>query len=262
MALLSAVVTLSTGEPLLAQTPLKESCGSFDHSHVKWNLLLRKHVSDGFVNYRSLKLKSEHDKLKSYLGELSALCLKDYEKFSELQKISFWINVYNASMVELVLRNYPLKSVRSIGFLPLAAFRKRFIPIHMFGYKDMSLGEVENKFLRKKFVEPRIHFALVCASKSCPKLRSKAYVATDLHLQLEKATHDFLSDPKKNFFDTKSNILHLSKIFSWYDSDFGKNKAERLKWIKRYLPKNTQKEMGSKEIRFDFLNYDWSLNGE
>lgn len=220
-------------------------------SHTVWDGLLKKHVSaDGWVSYKGFLKDSTI--LNQYLGQLSSE--PPTEKWSENEKLSFWINAYNAFTIKLVIDNYPLESIKDI---------KRGIPfvnsvwdIEFFkiGGEKMTLNKIEHSILRKQFDEPRIHFAIVCASKSCPKLLNEAYVAIRLEDQLQTQALDFLNDKSKNQLSKEE--FKLSAIFNWFKGDFTENST-----LEAYVSALAGIESRSK-VRVSYLEYDWSLNGE
>src|SRR5262252_7108738 len=152
--------------PLLAALLV---CAPFDASHGAWSALLARRVSDGWVDYAGWK-RADQPALESYLARLEQIDRSCFDRFSNAERLAFWINAYNAYTVRIILDHYPVKSIRSIGLLPMAAFRTSFIrlPAHRGG--SLSLGELENEILRREFHEPRVHFAINCASRSCPAL--------------------------------------------------------------------------------------------
>ena len=154
----------------------------------------------------------------------------------------------------------PIESIRDIGFLPGAAWRKNFIPFDALEGRTISLGHIEHGILRKRFQEPRIHFAINCASKSCPQLRREPYRATHLHTQLEDAARMFLRDTTKNRFDASKRVLRLSAIFDWFEDDFETTAVDVKTYVLRYLPERTSQDAAHKSVDVEYLDYDWSLN--
>ncbi len=247
------------GEP--AGPAVGDACGLFDHRHSRWSSLLRTYVADGNVDYSGLKARGQAD-LNGYLQELQSVCRGHYDQWSREQKLAFWINAYNAYTVRLVLDHYPLKSIRSIGFLPMAAFREQFIPMQSLRGRKLSLNDLEHEILRKEFDEPRIHFGIVCASKSCPPLKSEAYRSSDLDRQLDEAARFFLRNEQYNRFDAAKRTLHLSSIFKWFREDFEKAAGSLPEFVARYADETTASAIRSGGVKLDFLDYDWSLNGK
>ena len=208
--------------------------------HHRWNNDLKKYVSNnGNVNY---KLWNENkSNLDAYINLLSKFPPED--KSSKSHKISFWINAYNALTVKLILSNYPLNSIKEINSpWKTKCFKSRGV--------NYSLDDIEHKILRK-LNEPRIHFAINCASKSCPKLLNEAYTEKKLNNQLNEVTISFLNDNSKNKLD--ENKSAISKIFLWYGSDFGSKKM-MLDFISRYSKINIQRS------KLNYLPYNWELN--
>jgi hypothetical protein len=217
-------------------------------SHQIWSDLLEKFVSStGKVNYQGFI--SDSIKLSAYLAVLSSN--PPATSWTEAQQLAYWINVYNAFTVKLILDNYPLKSIKDISDgLPMinSPWDIKFFKI---GGTLFDLNTVEHEILRKKFAEPRIHFAINCASVSCPNLRNEAYTAEKLEAQLEAQADDFINDPNKNLINDKES--QLSKVFDWFKSDFTK-KGNLTSFIQKYRPMlNTNNPV-------EYLQYNWALN--
>jgi hypothetical protein len=227
----------------------------FDLEHGAWNSLLQRYVSDGRVAYAALQQEARAP-LEAYLEELSATRAINYEKWSRNERLAFWINAYNAYTVKLIVDHYPISSIRKIGFLG-GAFRRRFIPMPGLKGEVISLNDIENGTLRADFREPRIHFALVCASVGCPALRNEAYRTPDLDRQLNEQARLFLSDTSKNRFDPVTNTLHLSPIFDWFRADFEAVAESVTAYVARYLGDPRISKPG---VKIKYTEYDWSLS--
>ena len=237
-----------------------DTCALFDQEHSAWTGLLRRYVRDGVVDYAGWRRDGQQG-LDGYLGSLQSVCRGHYDTWSQTQKLAFWINAYNAYTVRLILNHYPLKSIRDIGVLPGAPFREDFIPMKKLRGGTISLNDIEHEILRKEFREPRIHFAIVCASKSCPALRSEAYRAAALDRQLDDAARGFLRDTTRNRFDAAARTLWLSAIFDWFDDDFEHAAGSVPAFVARYTDEPTARAIRDGGVRVEFLDYDWSLNG-
>ena len=212
---------------------------NFDHS--LWTSILQKHVSsDGHVDYKAIK--SNPTNLDLYLTSFSKSIPND--NWTKNETLAFWINAYNAFTIKLIIDNYPVKSIKDIK----KPWDRSFIKI---GNETMSLNHIEHDILRK-MNDPRIHFAIVCASVSCPKLQNKAYIPSKLDIQLSEATTEFLSDTSKNTIS--KNSLELSKIFQWFSKDF-KQYGSLISFLNQY----TQIEI-SKDAKVKFKDYNWDLN--
>lgn len=243
--LTSAAGIGSQGQPIKTvgdkiTSAMAHSVVNVDHS--PWDKLLKKHVNDaGFVNYRGFK--TEQDKLEAYLTYLSKIIPN--EEWSVQELLAYYINLYNAATVELILQNHPIKSIKDIN----GAFTKNFIKI---GDKKLSLNAIENGVLRK-MNEPRIHFAINCASYSCPKLKNEAYTAAKINEQLDAATREFINS---DLNEITPNNPKFSRIFSFYTSDF---KVDGKKDLIGFINKYSNIKMNPK-TRYTFKKYNWSLN--
>jgi hypothetical protein len=229
-----------------------QQAGTEPVSHQIFDELLMKYVnSEGDVDYKGLK--TDRARLKEYLKLLSDNPPNDVQ-WSREEKLAYWINVYNAFTLELVLEHYPVESIKDIGSKIQIPFVNtpwdiKFIKI---GDKEYDLNNIEHNIIRKVFNEPRIHFAVNCASFSCPKLRNEAYTGEKLEKQLNDQTINFLNDSDKN--QITQERLSLSKIFSWYGGDFT-NGQSKIEFIQQF----TEVEI-SPDAKIDYLEYDWSLN--
>lgn len=209
--------------------------------HEDWNTLLQKYVSEnGNVDYEGFK--NEHEKLLSYFKALNQTLSKETD--SKAHTLAFWINTYNAFTIDLVLRHYPIKSIKDIK----NPWDQRYWKL---GEKWYNLNDIEHNILRK-MNEPRIHFAIVCASISCPKLQNEAFTASHLELQLTTATKDFLSDDTRN--SISASHLELSKIFQWFSKDFKQNRS-----LINFLNQYTDIEISAKAKK-SYKDYNWNLN--
>ena len=218
-------------------------------SHQQWDKLVKKYVNEaGMVNYKGFqKDKSEFD---AYLKTLSDNAPQ--KNWDEKDQIAYWINAYNAFTIDLILQHYPVKSIKDIGgkiYKINTAWDIKFIKI---GGEKYDLNNIEHKFLRRKFDDPRIHFAIVCASMSCAKLRREAYTGDKLEAQLEDQGKDFLNDKSKN--NITADKAQLSKYFSWYKGDFTK-KGSLTDFINKY-----SKTKITDNTKISSLDYNWSLN--
>lgn len=210
-------------------------------SHKQWDVLLKKHVdNEGNVDYKNFKKDSTA--LNIYLDHLADNSPTD--DWSKNETVAYYINIYNAGTIKLIVDNYPVKSIKDIK----NPWLKKRIRI---GDREWSLGGIEYKILRK-IGEPRMHFAINCASYSCPKLLNEAYTSGNIESQLQTVTIDFLKDTKRNRIT--QNRVQLSKIFKWYHKDFTKN-SSLIAYINTLSGKNI-----SNTIKIEYLEYDWTLN--
>jgi hypothetical protein len=232
--------------------PAPREEGTTPPSHELWTELLKKHVNEqGMVDYEGFV--RDRQQLQQYLNQLSNTP-PDPDTWPEEEQLAYWINAYNAFTVQLIADNYPLESIEELHptlNIPTinTVWHKKFFEI---GGQESSLDEIEHQILRKQFEEPRIHFAIVCASYSCPPLRREAYTARALDSQLEEQAVRFINDPKRNKLQGKR--AQLSKIFQWFEGDFTKN-GSLLAFLNRYAKKELQPA-----AEISYLEYDWKLN--
>jgi hypothetical protein len=264
LLLLTALFGLLLGSSVSAQT--------FDQTHAEFGVLLKKHVSwqregvTSAVDYAGVK--KDRAALQAYTQKLAAVKQAEYAQWSRADQQAFLINAYNAYTLELIVESYPkLKSIKDLGSLISSPWSKARYPL--LG-KPRSLDNIEHDMLRgaKEFNEPRIHFAVNCASIGCPALRPEAFTGSKLSEQLEDQTKRFLKDRTRNRFDKKSQTLYLSSIFDWYEQDFQKGylgAANLDAFLARYAGSlglsNAEKQaLLNGEIDIDFTDYDWRLN--
>jgi hypothetical protein len=218
-------------------------------SHKTWDILLHKNVNEnGLVNYQQFIIDSNI--LNTYLDTLRQH--PPQKNWTKHEEMAYWINAYNAYTVQLIIRNYPVKSIKDIGgslYKVNTAWDIKFIKI---GDETLDLNNIEHQKLRKQFDDARIHFAIVCASMSCPILLNEAYMPEILDAQLEKAGKLFLADITRN--DIRANPPAISMLFKWYKMDFTKNQS-----LVAFL--NTYSTVQFDEAtNFEHLNYNWDLN--
>ena len=231
----------------------KASFDRFDHK--PWDTLLKKYVDkDGLVNYRALKASTQDMAvLDQYLQQLSSAAPE--VKATKEGTLAFWINAYNAVTLRGMLHEYPTKSIKNHTKLSYNIWKDLLLYV---GGKPYSLDDMEHKVLRK-MSEPRIHFAVVCASIGCPRLLNEAYVGEKVEEQLELNARDFFSRPAH--FRNKGSQLGLSSILKWYGDDFGRNQSEQLQSYARWLPtKQAQRLAQSGRASVSYLEYDWAIN--
>ncbi|MBZ9787096.1 DUF547 domain-containing protein [Psychroflexus sp. CAK57W] len=215
------------------------------HQHQQWNQLLETYVdADGNVNYKAFKQNEK--RLDAYLSLLNEN--PPDKSWTQAQKKAYLINAYNAYTVKLIIDNYPLESIRDIGGFFSNPFSTEFAKI---GRKAYSLDDIEKGMLLK-MGDPRVHFAVNCASESCPKLADEAYVASKLDEQLNAAARSFVNSNKNKLSRTD---VELSKIFKWYASDFETDGNSVIKFINSYSDENI-----SENASVSYLSYSWKLN--
>jgi len=232
---------LHSNAPTSRNTKICASNIELPLDHSNWNKLLQKHVDNmGNVDYKGFT--KDVAALQNYLDYLANN--RPVNEAPKPEKLAYYINLYNAATVKLIIDNYPTTSIKDIK----NPWGKDIVHI---GNETISLGDLEHKILRK-MDEPRIHFAINCASYSCPKLLNTAFTAVNLEKLLEHMAIDFINDPKRNVL-TKEKAA-LSEIFNWYKNDFTE-KGSLVDYINKYASiKITSK------TKISYLNYNWALN--
>lgn len=238
--------TIETFETIAESTTEPETTEvvSAAPSHSAFNALLKKYVSaSGKVNYEGFK--TEKSKLVAYTQMLSST--PPQSSWSKNDKLAYWINVYNAFTIKLILDKWPVNSIMDIN-----GGKAWDLKVAKVGTKTYSLNEVENSVIRPTFKEPRIHFAVNCAAVSCPKLLNEAYEGSTLNAQLEKSSKYFVNNTSKNKLSATS--VQISKIFEWYGDDFKAGGG-----IIAFLNKYSSVKINS-NAKISYLEYKWPLN--
>ncbi|WP_422382430.1 DUF547 domain-containing protein [Marinicellulosiphila megalodicopiae] len=223
--------------------------------HSSWQALLDQYLNSedpsgiNRFNYSmvSKKDKQSLEKYINYLQTIQPATLNQNEQFS------YWINTYNAVTVNLILDKYPVDSIKEIRFLtsPFGPWDKNIIKV---SGEKLSLNDIEHNILRPKFKDPRIHFAVNCASLGCPNLQPIAFTASNIETLLEQSAHEFMNHPRGVL--VQNNQITLSKIFEWYADDFGQNEPDVLNYVAQYYAKPELLKNGS-SVQY---KYDWDLN--
>jgi hypothetical protein len=264
---------------LAAVLALAPAARAFDHSHAAWDALLKRHVKlvDGgkASQVRYAQLAKDRAALEAYLAELSKVGEAEFRGWPRTEQVAFLVNAYNALTVQLILTKYPdLRSIRDLGnVLFNSPWKRRFFTL--LG-REMHLDEIEHGLLRKPgaYDEPRVHFAVNCASVGCPMLREEAYVASRLDEQLEEQARRFLADRTRNRFNPQSGRLEVSEIFRWFREDWTSGYRgiggagpvhSREQYFARYADlladaPGHRRLVAEGRAPIAHLDYDWSLN--
>lgn len=238
--------------------------------HQQWQALVSQHVkpinhgSSSAVDYAAMQ--QQRTQLQSYLKQLSSISQMQFDAWNKASQLAFLINAYNAWTVEFILTKYPdIESIKDLGGLFSSPWDKSVIPL--LG-KNRSLNDIEHKLIRgsDRYNDPRIHFAVNCASIGCPALLEEAYTGAKLEQQLDAQTKRFLADTSRNY--AKGDTVYLSAIFKWYGDDFtqgfaGADSVEAfLLLYPNALQLNAEQQAAAKkqQLDIDFLDYNWSLN--
>ncbi|MBW2368950.1 MAG: DUF547 domain-containing protein [Deltaproteobacteria bacterium] len=219
--------------------------------HGIFGELLKKYIVNGGVDYRGFK--SEEKRLDAYLRQLETV---QVDSLGRNEQFAFYTNSYNAWTIKLILGGYPgVKSIKDLGSLFKSPWKKKFVKING---ETLTLDDIEHNILRPQFKDPRVHFAINCASKSCPPLAASPYTGGTLDAQLDAATIAFINDPGKNRLE--GSVLYVSKIFNWFSGDFN---DDVLSFFLKYSDRTLKADLTRKgdDITIQYLDYDWSLNG-
>ena len=270
MATIDAAIRRTAAALALAAAALPAF--AFDATYAAWDALLRKHVvvlpggNASRVDYTALH--RSRGELEAVLDDFQSVTRAEFERWSKPEQEAFLINAYNAFTIGKILTRYPnLRSIRDFGTIFGNPWKDRFFTL--LG-SSMSLDDIEHGMLRKEgaYDEPRIHFAVVCASIGCPMLRQEAFVPARLDAQLEDGMRRFLSDRTRNRYDARHEKLEVSRIFDWYGKDFEKGNrgfTSVRATLARYADLLAEKPEDRSRVReqkadVSFLEYDWALN--
>ena len=230
---------------------------AFDHTYKTWDKILKKYViknkNQSYVNYKNLKKNDES--FKQFVNSIGEVEKEEFEKFSNNQKVAFLINSYNALTIKLIIDNYPVASIKDLGSFWSTPWKKKIF--NLFG-KKRHLDYIEHGILRKIFKDPRLHFAVNCASLGCPSLLGYSINEQNLEKYLSVAEKNFLENREKNFYSHQEKTIYLSPIMKWYRSDF----EEKFGSLKNYI-KNKRRLLDLKDVEnveISFSNYSWKLN--
>ena len=252
------LVLLSWAPGTLAQAPIRAA----ESDHSLFTEVLKDHVRGDRVDYARLKLDA---RLEDYIDQLQNTNPSD---FGPEEAKAFWLNVYNAFTLKLIVENYPVTSINELHFcgsLYLGTALGRTVwktwQFEIYG-ETYTLDRVEHEILRGRYRDFRVHAGLVCASVGCPPLRAEAYEKEHIEEQLDDQMRQWLADENRNYYDHQSNTLHLSRIFDWFENDFtgaGRSLVEAILPFMRAEDRNAI-EQAAQVPAVEFRDYDWSLN--
>ncbi|MFT5732668.1 MAG: hypothetical protein ACJA2W_001449 [Planctomycetota bacterium] len=252
---------LGTSAPRVAQG------AEFDHSHAGLTQVYEAVLKEGLVDYAGLREKPKA--LDAYLAGVAATTPEQHAAWSRDQRFAFWINAYNAFTLQLLRDNGPVKSIKDLGGFFSSPWEKKFIPMPAFDpekkSKNITLDEIEHELLRPVFKDARVHAAVNCASMGCPPLRATAFTADGLGDQLDDQVAVWLSDSTRNQVTPQGGKIRVSKIFDWFEKDFGKNDAAVARWIGDHVgdeAKGKALRDQARSIDVKYLDYDWGINAQ
>ena len=245
---------------LLVILSLAVTANAADPDYAAWGAILSKYYDETRgMDYRGLKAK-ELPALQSLRARLAAV---DPKTLTRDEQLAYWINLYNINVVALIAENYPTKSIRALSTDPvirLNVFKKDIVP---FGRGKISLNDVENDRVREGFRDPRIHFAINCAARSCPPIRPTPYTGAGLSAQLDDQVRKFVSRGGVRVEQRNGKtVVHTTKIMDWFADDFEKWGGGRLVFLQRYLPEDKRRvlDAAGKNVSIFYDDYEWDLN--
>jgi len=227
--------------------------------HQSWSHFLHnniKQTEDGInrIDYANISI-DDKNQLRDYIVALSMINISEYPRS---QQLPYWINLYNALTIEVVLQQYPVDSIRDIdvspGFFSDGPWGKKLIKIEG---QLVSLNDIEHRIIRPIWQDQRVHYALNCASVGCPNLQSTAFTSDNIESLLDNAMRNYINHPRGvSIIDGE---LTVSSIYNWFQDDFGSNEQDVLNHIRQYANTELQKQLNNIELITDY-EYDWSLN--
>lgn len=253
-----AVTAIVAG--LLASVPPAQAA---QPDYSPWNMILTKYYDPlKGMDYKALKANDAGTiaKLRQSMGKV------DVASLNKKEQLAYWMNLYNINVVGIIVDNYPVKSIRAIStdILKFNVFKKDYVP---FDNKKMSLKKLEDVNIREGFKDARIHFAINCAARSCPPIRTEAFVGERLDAQLDDQARRFLNGPNGVKISKKGNttIVETTKImdgFPWFEKDFNAWGGGNLAFIRKYVSADKAKmiDQAGKNVKVTHDDYNWDLN--
>ncbi len=206
-----------------------------------------------FIRYQEV---SDQDKqgLEAYIDRLQAT---QVSALNRNEQLAFWINLYNAETIRVIIENAPVDSIRSIQSSPLD-FKGPWndVRLNVEG-ADLSLDQIENNIVRPVFSDPRIHYGLNCAAIGCPNIRPQAYKGANIDASLDEQARKFINTPRG--VKVEDGKITASRIFLWYDIDYGESEADILTHIRQYATPELQQQLAGK-TKISAYEYDWDIN--
>jgi uncharacterized protein DUF547 len=233
----------------------------FDYSLL--NNLLNKYVNGEKVNYK--ELVKEKENLFRFTEQLAQISPDSHVELFQTrnEKLAYWINAYNAYILQTIVEDYPVESIKDINFIGVTVWLNK----NMLGGEKISFKSLEDDIIRERFNDPRIHFAINCASVSCPPIINEVYLPEKLENQMESSTEKFINNENNFSVDEENKIIYISAIFDWYEDDFIdwlKKEHPQIKnpvildYIKIYYKDDIKQDWYEFDIEVN--DYDWSLN--
>ncbi len=235
----------------------------FDQSHARWTEVLAANVHGEAVDYKTIK--EDRAGLDAYLASLETVMPEEFASWSRSQQLAFWIDAYNAFAMKRVVDAYPIASIQDLGDGTTKVWDQPFIPLGKLfpdaGGDDLTLNDLENKVLRPKFKDARVHAAIHPASRGAPPLLARAFVADKLETQLDEQVARWLGDPARNRFDAQAKKVVVSKIFDLCQDDFVREAGSVRAWLEAHGPEKDRAWLAAaKDVAIEFQDYSWKLD--
>ena len=254
---LSIQVVVTTLTILLVTIAHQQAAQTADFDHSKFDRILKTYVdAEGRVDYNGIAADNTFREYMRSLENAKA------DALSRDGQLAFWLNAYNAVTIDKVIKWKPKKSVRET-FVPGVWTGTKFFTSrdHTVAGQRLSQDDIEHEILRKKFQDPRIHFAIVCASSGCPPLPQWAYTAENVQIKLAEETRKYLNSKRGLQIDYVENTMMLSKLFDWFAGDFESKSGSVTNFIKPYLDEKAMAFI-DRMPKMSYLEYDWALNAK
>ena len=237
----------------------------FDPTYSNFAAVLQEHVRGELIDYAALA--SQRNRLDSFIAELAGLSGNEFDKMERDQQMALWINAYNGITLRSIIDHYPVKSIKDID----GVWEKKEWEV---AGRKVTLNEIEHDILRPKYKDPRVHFALNCASIGCPPLPGEVFLASELEQQLNRAAAAFVANPARTWFDTDKAEIHTSELFTWFGEDFIAQFQSTetdlhlspvdnavMGLLRRYAGEESSDKLDSiKNWSLVYESWDWSLN--
>lgn len=261
LLLISYAVTAAPKKQLLTEWQGSDEASELSVNHQQWQAILDRYVIEEnqqtYVNYAQMQrdtLSQKMSPLDNYINYLTSI---NPLQLTRRQQFAYWVNLYNAATVQLVLQHYPVKSITTLGkgFFSFGPWNDEILTVNQ---RPLSLNDIEHGILRPIYDDPRIHYAVNCASISCPNLQSVAFTAENVERLLDKAAREYINHPRGVMVDGQQ--LVLSTIYEWYQTDFAGTVEGVLTHLNTYADPELQSRLQGADQAHIRYEYDWQLN--
>ncbi|KTD23081.1 DUF547 domain-containing protein [Legionella israelensis] len=229
-------------------------------SHTSYQIFLDRYLFKGEkgINlvYYSKVTAEDKKALAQYIQKLTSLPIRE---FNQQEQLAYWINLYNALTIQLILKHWPVKSITSIHISPgFFSYGPWDAPLVTIEGQKITLNDIEHRILRPIWNTPLLHYALNCASMSCPQLQNKVFTAQNSQELMKKAAREYVNSSYG--VKVEPNNLRLSKIYQWYQKDFGANESQVLKHMAQFANPKLKQQLLNHQKSISYY-YNWDING-